>query len=366
MTHGGFGDPGDPFGGSGDPFGGTPFGQYPGGQQPGGQFPGGQQPFGGPPIVSAPPPAPPNAPVNTFATLSLVFAFVFAPVGAVLGHLGLSQIKRTGQPGRNRALTGVILSYVVITVAVVALVVWAVIPGPAETPVAGPSSTAVSAPGTTSSPTPTTTPPPAAPVVTEAQFPGLLPSLDEVKAEVNPLSSTYGATDMTSWNSLPQDAFTPAGCMTAIAAGAVDMYENSGAITTLTRSINGLPVKTMIQLGAIDERITLYPDAASATAQATAIEQRWNGCVGQVDHLVGATQLTSKYQIDPVTRAAVDPSIAVLRGTTLDGPQLLVNTPIVRAVAAKNNVVVDVVVAFGADPGRDAETLAAKILSRIP
>ena len=33
--------------------------------------------------------------VNTLATLSLVFAFVFAPAGAILGHLGLAQIRRT-------------------------------------------------------------------------------------------------------------------------------------------------------------------------------------------------------------------------------------------------------------------------------
>jgi hypothetical protein len=60
---------------------------------------------------------------NTLATLSVVFAFVFAPAGVILGHLALSQIHETGDRGRDRALVGVTLSYVFITVAVVALVV---------------------------------------------------------------------------------------------------------------------------------------------------------------------------------------------------------------------------------------------------
>jgi hypothetical protein len=42
--------------------------------------------------------------MNTLATLSVIFAFVFAPVGAVMGHLALSQIKPFRQRGRDRAL----------------------------------------------------------------------------------------------------------------------------------------------------------------------------------------------------------------------------------------------------------------------
>ncbi|ETB52838.1 hypothetical protein O976_08135, partial [Mycobacterium avium subsp. paratuberculosis 10-8425] len=63
------------------------------------------------------------------ATLSLVFAFLFAPAGAVLGHLGLAQIRRTGELGRDRALVGVTLSYVFILLAVVALAGWATLGG---------------------------------------------------------------------------------------------------------------------------------------------------------------------------------------------------------------------------------------------
>jgi hypothetical protein len=131
----------EPAGGfSHDPFGGSPFGYRP----PGAPYP---------------PPPPPGA--NTLATLSVVFAVIFAPVGAVLGHVALSQIHRTRQPGRGRAIVGLALSYTVITVAVIAVTVWFVTSPAATPPIAAPttsSSTASSTP-TTTTPTTTTTVP---------------------------------------------------------------------------------------------------------------------------------------------------------------------------------------------------------------
>jgi uncharacterized Tic20 family protein len=111
MTDGGYGtgpaasSGGDPFGG--DPFAGDPFA------------------VGRPDatVSRASAPTSQQREINTLATLSVVFAFVFAPAGMILGHLALSQIHKTGDRGRDRALVGVTLSYVFITVAVVALVV---------------------------------------------------------------------------------------------------------------------------------------------------------------------------------------------------------------------------------------------------
>ena len=74
-----------------------------------------------------------------------MFAFVFAPVGAVLGHLALSEIKLGRQQGRDRALVALTLSYVFILFAVVGLLLWAV------TAHIGSSSTTVD-PATTASP----------------------------------------------------------------------------------------------------------------------------------------------------------------------------------------------------------------------
>ncbi len=102
-------------GGNQDPFGGDPFG---GGQAPQ------QQAFGGGATVF--PPRSPESDVNTLSTLSIIFAVVFAPVGAVLGHLALSQIRQRHQRGRERAVIGVTISYIVIALSVVGLVVWVV------------------------------------------------------------------------------------------------------------------------------------------------------------------------------------------------------------------------------------------------
>ena len=111
MTHGGDGGgPAAPSGGDAfgsDPFAGDPFAVG----------------WTGPSASEPPAPTSQRQETNTLATLSVVFAFVFAPAGVILGHLALSQIHETGDRGRDRALVGVTLSYVFITVAVVALVV---------------------------------------------------------------------------------------------------------------------------------------------------------------------------------------------------------------------------------------------------
>ncbi len=48
---------------------------------------------------------------NTYAFLAIMLAFIAPVAGIVFGHMGLSQIKRTGDSGRGIALTGLIISY---------------------------------------------------------------------------------------------------------------------------------------------------------------------------------------------------------------------------------------------------------------
>ena len=132
MTSGGYD------GGSEDPFG-------------GGSFDAG--PFGGDAQVPGAPAPPSQAQgeVNTLATLSIVFAVFFAPAGVVLGHVALARISRSGERGRDRALIGLTLSYVIILFAVVALVVWLLVdggkgasPGVTTTPTTPPTTAAPS------------------------------------------------------------------------------------------------------------------------------------------------------------------------------------------------------------------------------
>lgn len=48
---------------------------------------------------------------NTFAFLAILLAFIAPVAGIVFGHMGLNQIKRTGDAGRGIALTGLIIGY---------------------------------------------------------------------------------------------------------------------------------------------------------------------------------------------------------------------------------------------------------------
>jgi peptidyl-prolyl cis-trans isomerase B (cyclophilin B) len=88
-------------------------------------------PVGGyppPPPVGGYPPLPPFGgyppprQANSLAIVSLVCAFVFAPLGILFGHLSLSQIKKTGDEGRGMALAGLVISYVITLLAIVAVV----------------------------------------------------------------------------------------------------------------------------------------------------------------------------------------------------------------------------------------------------
>lgn len=66
---------------------------------------------------------PPPPPTNGLAIASLICAFMFAPLGIVFGHMSLSQIKRTGEEGRGLAIAGLVISYVLTVLTVLAVVV---------------------------------------------------------------------------------------------------------------------------------------------------------------------------------------------------------------------------------------------------
>ncbi|MGV0645117.1 peptidylprolyl isomerase [Mycolicibacterium sp. XJ2546] len=70
-----------------------------------------------------PPGYPPPRGTNGLAVASLVCALLFAPLGIVFGHLSLSQIKRTGEEGRNLAIAGLVIGYLITAVTVMVIVV---------------------------------------------------------------------------------------------------------------------------------------------------------------------------------------------------------------------------------------------------
>jgi hypothetical protein len=276
VTGGGWGqDPfgGSPFGNSGTPAGGGQFGGPPGG----GQFGGPPGSFTPPPVFRAPPPPQwrGGTSTNTLATLSVIFAFVFAPAGAVLGHLGLRQIARTGERGRQRALVGITVSYSIIVIAVIGLVIWTASGNGRERVGATTSSTQTTRSSvprpTTTLPAPPFDPPALNPgrTVDAADLPGLLLNLDEVKAALSkspnalPVPNLTAQPPTTTLEPSPgaQGSIAPAECAPAMIAGSAYGYQDSdySAVYTVTMSQPGSAGEQTVT-----QSVLAFPDPASA------------------------------------------------------------------------------------------------------
>ncbi len=295
-----------------------------------------------PPVISAPLPPSPHK-TNTFATLSVVFAFLFAPAGAVLGHLGLSQIRRTGQRGRDRALVGLTLSYAFIVIAVAALVIWAVVgikPDRSSKVAASPPATRSAAPDER--------------LVKAAQLPQLLLSIDEVKQAVN-AASLATVEDGSGLSADKGLNVTPRECVSALFGGGASSYEHSVVRASFTRAISGDGNDGVILL---NETMSTFESASAATHLVSQVVGQWRGCAG--------TSVTLIANGNPLTLDVGQPiqkdTVMVLQNS-LRGGKPGFSTD--RAIAAKANVVIDLD-AQGYDLGDSVETIADRILERVP
>jgi eukaryotic-like serine/threonine-protein kinase len=337
MSHGGYGG-GDPFGSG--PFQGDPFS------------------VGRPDVPQqgrAPHSAPPGSETNTLATLSVVFAFVFAPAGAVLGHLGLAQIGRTGQGGRDRALVGVTLSYVFIVVAVVAVAVWTITGGNPTVPatVVSPTTVTASPPTTTTPPAPLPPPPP--PTVDGAGLPGLLLSLDEMKALTGDSGLTIAQTETDV--SLPQPSqstYEPADCIGSFLSGTPPPYQDGG----YRQFLDNVPQNTATALQVV-QSVATFADAAAAQRALSGYVALWTRCAGTT-----LTRHSAQEGTYPIALGA--PQDAGAGVTTLVNHQISNQRPFFRAIAVKANVLVDIQDSGGAETPGQAADVAKRILARIP
>jgi len=341
----------DPFGPNpfgGDPFGGTAFGQA----AP-----------GGPPVFATAPPAPPSqggAEANTLAALSVIFAFVFPPAGAILGHLGLSQITRAGQPGRRRALTGIVLSYSVIVIAVVALVLWQVL-GSGDKPAAPTASAPAVAPATPTAPPPlpTTTAPPA-PTVAPTDLAGILPGLDELKRLINNPSLTLGAT-YTAPTALNKGGLGRPECASVMTVGDPSVYAAPAPIGFLIDLYEIHDIHSLDMAVQEEQSAAAYPNSAAAQAAANSILTTWRACSGST-----MTQTKGNASTTITVGALADAGNGITTMTVRGGAA---KTPMLfhRALVAKANVVADVsVVSLISDRTAVAVAIANAILAKIP
>jgi hypothetical protein len=305
-----------------------------------------------------PPPTPTGPPdeANVLATLSVVFAFVFAPVGAILGHLGLSQIRHTGERGRDRALVGVTLSYVFIIVAVVALIVGSTLDDTIPTRTAAPTTTSVLATTTTAPPPP---PPPTAGPTDLAR---LLPGLDDVK-------NITGDPAMAFLRTYSQLIHDPRNAR-------VDRLECSGAFDAgIPEAYNLQDVRGYYASVFLDTKqprrlqwvayqgVAAFPDAAAAQKQLAKLQSTWRQC--------GASTVNATWpdgQTYPVSLGV--PSDDGNAITTLEvQPQTPIHLFDMHAIAAKANVFIDVIASSNTSPSRSRQAaldIVNYILGRIP
>jgi eukaryotic-like serine/threonine-protein kinase len=300
-------------------------------------------PYPQPPIIWAPTPA---RPINAFATLSVVFAFLFAPVGAVLGHLGLSQIRRTGERGRERALIGLTLSYAFTLIAVAVLVIWTVVgtrPGRSST-------VATSPPAPTSSVSSV----PEQPLVTAAQLPKLLLSIDEVKHAVN-APNLAKVDDAAALIGTEGFTVTPPECLSALFASTKQAYLHSPVRGIFSRAITGDGHEGMVIL---NETMTTFESMSAATSLVSQLIGEWQGCAGKSVTVAGQGNTITLDVGQPVENGTV-----LTLKNSLEGS--LPGFSSDRAIVAKANVVIDLD-AQGFAMGDGLKTLADQILARVP
>lgn len=325
------------------------FWQYPLSYDPLGRVP--PAPELGPPAVAPPPPPPPRRPVNILATLSLVFAFVFAPVGAILGHQGLAQIRGSGEPGRDRALTGLTLSYLFMALGVVALIAWATVTAPAGTRTAAPAQ-----------PSPSETATPSPPAVAPDTVATLLPTLEALKNLANDDNLEAGPTWNRPGRSAQDGSIDRPECWSSIAAGSPDAYDG-GAVAGY-HAAEFIDTHSMLKSTQVIQAVAAFGDPAAAQAQLSRLLAGWRQCGGTT-----VTVTTPSGQ--PIPISVGTPADAGGDVTTLDLTPKERQVRIARAVAAKANVVVDVNVSVSGTTDGEAARLAAAsiakyVLGKIP
>nr|WP_231999251.1 sensor domain-containing protein [Mycobacterium sp. 1081908.1] len=313
----------------------------------------GRMPPAGPPVrppVLPPPPAEPyRPPVNAMATRSLVFAFASPPVGAVLGHLALAQIRRTGELGRSRALAAVALSYAIIGLVVLALVGWATLSALTSTPnrPATPATTAAAPPGPTVAPDAVAT---------------ALPGLGELKTITDDQNLEGGQTWDHPARSDREGTIDRPECWGSIAPGTPDAY-NVDAITGY-RAAEFSDTRSLLKSVQVIQAVVAFRDAPAAQSQLANLQDGWRRCGG-------TTVSVTIPEAGAIPFSLSAPADAGNGITTLDLTPKGLQVRSARAVAAKANVVVDLYVSYsgttdGAKPHQSAVSIATAALNKIP
>jgi hypothetical protein len=215
----------------------------------------------------------------------------------------------------------------------------------ASTPAASSTTTATTPP-----------PPPSPPPVTAAGLAGLLPSLDELKTIMDnpaliagPNSNGVAAPDPR------QQIYEPAGCASSFGAGAPPAFEGTG-----WRGFHGAgqqqsPTPSVV----LGESVVTFDDAAAAQKALANYVEQWRRCA---DTRFTWKVVSQGQQSEWTLGRPVDAGggVTSLRNVNDNSP-----VAVTRAIAAKNNVLVDVQI-MGSGLTEQNITIAKRILERIP
>jgi eukaryotic-like serine/threonine-protein kinase len=267
-----------------------------------------------------------------------------------LGHLGLAQIRRTGELGRDRALVGVALSYSFITLAVLAVVAWATL---AAFPVKQ-----TAAPATTT--TTTETPPP--PTVAPDAIITLLPGLDALKKITADENLQAGETWDHPVKSDKDASIDRPECWESVTPGAPEAYTINAILRYHAAEFDD--TRSFLKSIQVMQAVTAFGDPPAAQSQLAKLLDGWRRCGGSTVNVTARGG--ASYPLSLSTPADAGNGI-----TTMDLAPKGLKVHFVRALAAKANVVVDLEVTHLGTTDADAPrqtvvSIANYILNKIP
>jgi hypothetical protein len=283
------------------------------------------------------------------ATQSLVFAFVSPPVGAVLGHLALTQLRGTGEPGRNRALAGLVLSYAVVALAVIALAAWAAL------------AAFNSASGHPQAPVTTAAAPPR-PTVAPDAIAALLPGLADLKTMTDDQNLAAGQTWDHPARSDREGTIDRPECWGAIAPGTPDAYNVEALFGYHAAEFSD--TRSLLKSVQVIQAVAAFRDAPAARTQLDKLLDGWRQCGGTT-----VSMTIPEAGAIPFSLSA--PADAGNGITTMDLAPKGLQVRSARAIAAKANVVIDLYVSYsgttdGIRPRQSAVSIATYALNKIP
>lgn len=238
-----------------------------------------------------------------------------------------------------------------------ALAMFAALTACGTTDTSGDSAGAASTtPSPSPSPTTTTTTTPQPPPVDKAALPGLLPSLDELKTITgNPSLITGPVFNAVETPNPGEQTFEPADCVSSFNAGAPPAYQNSGYLAFHGASQAQSPTPSLM----LGEAVATFHTAEAAQKALAAYIEQWRRCATKrfTWNFVSQGQQSQWTLGQPVDAGG---GVTSLRNVNDNSP-----VTVTRAIAAKNNVLVDVQI-MGSGLTEQNITIANRILERIP